>query len=67
MEPDEPAPFPEIPAEAPGMLTELEEEYGVNGVVQDEPKESNEQRAIMTQKTLDWFFCPYLQKRQEER
>ncbi len=47
VEPDEPASFPDIPAEAPGMLTELEEEYGVNEVVQDKPKESNEQQAIM--------------------
>jgi hypothetical protein len=37
VEPDEPAPFPDIPAEAPGMLTELEEGYGVDEVVQDEP------------------------------
>ncbi len=48
VEPDKPAPFPDyIPAEAPGMLTELKEEYGVDKVVQDEPKKSNEQQAIM--------------------
>jgi hypothetical protein len=33
VESDEPAPFPDIPAEAPGMLTELEEAYGVDEVV----------------------------------
>ena len=27
VEPDEPAPFPDIPTEAPGMLTELKEAY----------------------------------------
>jgi hypothetical protein len=27
VEPDKPAPFPDIPAEMPGTLTELEEEY----------------------------------------
>jgi hypothetical protein len=27
VEPDKPAPFPDIPAEAPGMLMELKEEY----------------------------------------
>ncbi len=43
VEPDEPALFPDISAEAPGMLMELKEEYGVDEVVQDEPKESNEQ------------------------
>jgi hypothetical protein len=47
VEPNKPAPFPDTPAEAPGMLTEPEEEYGVNEVVQDEPEESNEQRAMM--------------------
>ncbi len=40
VEPDEPAPFP---AEAPGMLTELEEGYGVDEVMQDEPNQSDEQ------------------------
>jgi hypothetical protein len=35
MEPDEPSPYPDIPAEALGILTEIEEEYGVDNVVQD--------------------------------
>jgi hypothetical protein len=35
VEPDEPAPFLDVPAEVPGMLTELEEAYGVEKVVQD--------------------------------
>jgi hypothetical protein len=43
VEPNKSAPFPDILAEVPGMLTELEEEYGVNEVVQDKPKKSNEQ------------------------
>ncbi len=47
VEPDKPVPFRDIPAEAPGMLTELEEAYGVDEVVQDEPKQSDEQRAIL--------------------
>jgi hypothetical protein len=60
VEPDEPAPFPDIPAEAPGMLMELEEEYGVDEVVQDEPKESKEQRAIMAAENsgLDFLSVP---------
>ena len=41
VEPDNPAPFPDIPEEAPGMLTELEEDYGVYNVIQDEPKMSD--------------------------
>ncbi len=60
VEPDEPAPFPDIPAEAPGMLTELEEDYGVDEVVQDEPKESNEQQAMMAAENsgLDFSSVP---------
>ncbi len=60
VEPDKPAPFPDIPAEAPGMLTDLEEEYGVNEVVQDEPEESNEQQAMMAagNSGLDFLSVP---------
>jgi len=47
VEPDEPAPFPDIPAEVPGMLTKLEEEYGIDDVVQDEPEMSDEQQAVL--------------------
>ena len=43
LEPDEPAPFPDIPAEVPGLLTELKEEYGINDVVQDETNMGDEQ------------------------
>ncbi len=68
VEPDKPAPsFPDIPAEAPGMLTDLEEEYGVNEVVQYKPKESNEQRAMMAAENSGLIFCLYLQKQLEER
>ncbi len=58
VEPNEPVPFPVIPADAPGMLTELKEEYGVNEVVQDEPKESNEQRAMMVAENSGLDFSP---------
>jgi hypothetical protein len=58
VEPDKPAPFPDIPAEAPGM-TELKEEYGVDEVVQDKP-ESNEQQAMMVAENsgLDFLSVP---------
>jgi hypothetical protein len=36
------APFPDIPAEAPGILTEHEENHGVSPV-QDAPAQSNEE------------------------
>jgi hypothetical protein len=44
------APFPDIPAEAPGILTKQEETQGVNAI-QEEPVQSNEEPWL---KTLDW-------------
>ncbi len=58
VEPGEPAPFSDIPAEAPGMLTKLKEGYGVNKVVQDEPEESNEQQAMMAAENSGLDFLP---------
>jgi hypothetical protein len=60
VEPDKPAPFPDIPAEAPRMLTELEEEYGVDEVVQNEPKKNDEQQAMMAAENsgLDFLSVP---------
>jgi hypothetical protein len=46
VKPDEPAPFLDIPADAPGMLTELKEEYRIDSVVQDKPEMSDEQRTV---------------------
>ena len=56
VEPDEPAPFPDIPADAPSMLTETEEEYGINDVVQDEPEMSDEQRVVLAANNLGLDF-----------
>ncbi len=47
MELDEQSPYPDIPAEAPGILMAIEEEYRVDNVVQDEPGLSNEQHALL--------------------
>ncbi len=60
MEPDEPSPYPDIPAEAPGILTEIKKEYGVDNVVQDEPELSNKQRAILAAQNsgLDFSSIP---------
>ena len=60
MEPDEPSPYPEIPAEAPGILTEIEEEYGVDNVVQDELELRDEQRGILAAQNsgLDFSSIP---------
>jgi hypothetical protein len=43
MEPDKPAPYPDIPAKAPGMLMEREEEFGVNDVVQEEMEQTDKE------------------------
>jgi len=56
VEPDEPAPFPDIPADAPGMLTKTEEEYGIDNVVQDKPEMSDEQRAVLAANNLGLDF-----------
>ncbi len=40
------APFPDIPAEAPGILTKREETQGVN-IIQDEPAQSNKEQALL--------------------
>jgi hypothetical protein len=41
-----PAPFPDIAAEAPGILTEQEEMMGANKVIQSEREPSDEERAM---------------------
>jgi len=60
VEPDEPAPFPDIPADAPGMLTETEEEYGIDDVVQDEPAMSDSNERYWPQTIRGWISHPYL-------
>jgi hypothetical protein len=42
------APFLDVAAEAPGILTEQEELMGVDKVVQSEPEPSDEERAMLT-------------------
>ena len=41
------APFPDIAAEAPGILTEQEEIMGVNEVIQSEREPSDEERVML--------------------
>jgi hypothetical protein len=62
MEPEEPPPYPDIPAEAPKILTAIEEEYGVDDVVQDEPELSNEQCAIVAAQNSGLDFSSMLTK-----
>ncbi len=42
-----PAPFPNIAAEAPGILTKQEEMIGVNEAIQSEPEPSNKEEAML--------------------
>ncbi len=60
MEPEEPAPYPDIPAEAPGMLTEREEEFGVSDVVQEEMEQTDKEQAVLAAKNsgLDFLSMP---------
>jgi hypothetical protein len=60
VEPEEPAPYPDIPAEAPGMLTEREEEFGVNDVVQEEMEQTDKEQAILAAENsgLDFSSVP---------
>ena len=51
------APFPDIPAEAPGILTEHEEVHGASPI-QDEPTQSNEERAALAAENLGMEFGP---------
>ncbi len=56
VEPEEPAPYPDIPAEAPGMLTECEEVFGVKDVVQEEMEQTDKERAVLAAKNLGLDF-----------
>jgi hypothetical protein len=53
----EAAPFPDIPAEAPGILTEHEEIHGASPI-QDEPTQSNEERAALAAENSGMEFGP---------
>ncbi len=51
-----PVPFPDIAAEAPGILTEQKEMIGVNEVIQSEPEPSNEEQAMLTAANSGIYF-----------
>ncbi len=53
----EAAPFPDIPAEAPGILTEHEEIHGASPI-QDEPTQSDEERAALAAENSGIEFRP---------
>jgi hypothetical protein len=57
---EEPASYPDIPVKAPGMLTECEEEFGVNDVVQEEMEQTDKEQAVLAAKNsgLDFSSMP---------
>jgi hypothetical protein len=56
VEPEELAPYPDIPAKAPGMLMEREEEFGVNDVVQEEMEQTDKEHAMLAAENLGLDF-----------
>jgi hypothetical protein len=63
IETNKPAPFPDIVAEAPGVLTEQEEVFGVDEVVQEEPTQSDHERARLVAENSGLDFSSMLVKR----
>ncbi len=55
-EPEDPAPYPDIPAKAQGMLTEREEELGVNDLVQEELEQTDKEQVMLTAENLGLDF-----------
>ena len=55
VEPEEPAPYPDIPAKAPGMLMEREEEFGVNDVVQKEMEQTDKEQVMLATENLGLY------------
>jgi hypothetical protein len=54
-EPEDAAPYPDIPAKALGMLTECEEEFEVNNVVQEEMEQTDKKAEYLG---LDFSSVP---------
>jgi hypothetical protein len=63
IEPSKPAPFPDIATEAPGVLTEQEEVSGVDEVMQEEPTQSNHERARLAAENSGLDFSLMLPKK----
>ncbi len=60
VEADEPTPFPHIPAEVPGMLTEHEVEFGVDEMMQEEAEQTDKEQAMLIAENsgLDFSSLP---------
>jgi hypothetical protein len=60
VEPENHATYPDIPAKAPGMLTEHEEEFGMDDVVQEEMDQTDKEQAMLAAENcgLDLLSVP---------
>jgi hypothetical protein len=56
VEPEESTPYRDIPAKAPGMLAEHEEEFEVNDVVQEEMEQTDKEQAVLAVENLGLDF-----------
>ncbi len=63
IEPSQPAPFPDIAAEASGVLTEQEEVFGVDKVVQEGTTQSNHEQARLAAENSGLDYSSMLQKK----
>ncbi len=60
METEDTAPYPDIPAKAPGMLMEREEEFRMDDVVQEETEQMDKEQAMLAVENsgLDFSYVP---------
>jgi hypothetical protein len=63
IEPSKPAPFLDIAAEAPGVLTEREEVFGVDEVVQEGTTQSNHEQARLAAENSELDFSSMLPRK----
>jgi hypothetical protein len=57
VEPEEPAPYPDIPAKAPGMLMKCKEDFGVNDVGEEEMEQTDKERVMLPAENLGLDFA----------
>jgi hypothetical protein len=62
VESKDPAPYPDIPAKALGMLMECEEEFGVNDVVQEKMEQTDKEQAMLVAENSGLDFSYMLTK-----
>ncbi len=63
LESSEPAPFSDIAGEVPGVLTEREEVFGVDEVMQEGPTQSNHEQARLAEENSGLDLSSMLPKK----